>query len=63
MGPECRGGLSRKGWKFPKPVYKIVHGSVIFLGMAGKIEPPSVNTMALPNAKAQRRKDKQEESQ
>lgn len=19
MGPECRGALQRKGWKFPKP--------------------------------------------
>lgn len=40
MGPECRGGLSKKGWKFPKPKYKVSHGRVELVGMVGKIEPP-----------------------
>jgi hypothetical protein len=50
MGPECRGGLSKKGWKFPKPKYRVRGGRVVLVGMTGKvIEPPAVNTEALPN--------------
>lgn len=57
MGPDCRGELSRRGWKFPKPVYRVVSGHVELVKMVGKVEePPSVNVDALPNAKAQRRK-------
>lgn len=51
MGPECRGGLARKGWKFPKPRYKVSGGRVVLVGMTGKVEPPSVNTDALPRKK------------
>lgn len=40
MGPECRGGLAKKGWKFPKPKYRVKHGRVILIGMSGKVEPP-----------------------
>lgn len=43
MGPECRGGLSKKGWKFPKPRYKVRGGRVVLIGMTGKVEPPTVN--------------------
>lgn len=43
MGPECRGGLSKKGWKFPKPRYQVRHGRVELVGMVGKVEPPAVN--------------------
>lgn len=45
MGPECRGGMSKKGWKFPKPKYKVSHGRVVLVGMVGKIEPPAVNVI------------------
>lgn len=45
MGPECRGGMSRKGWKFPKPKYRVSHGRVIFIGMDGKVEPPPVGDL------------------
>lgn len=40
MGPECRGGLSKKGWKFPKGKYKVRGGRVVLVGVVGKIEPP-----------------------
>lgn len=40
MGPECRGVLKKKGWKFPKPRYQVRDGRVEFLGMVGKIQPP-----------------------
>lgn len=44
MGPECRGSLSKKGWKFPKPKWRVRAGRVELVGMVGKIvEPPSVN--------------------
>ena len=47
MGPECRGGLAKKGWKFPKPKYRVRHGRVEFLGMTGKIvEPPMVGDLS-----------------
>lgn len=44
MGPECRGALSRKGWKFPKPRWKVQGGHPVLVGMIGKIEKPTVNT-------------------
>ena len=41
MGPECRGGLSKKGWKFPKPKWKVQGGRAVLVGVIGKIvEPP-----------------------
>lgn len=40
MGPECRGGLSRKGWKFPKARWAVRGGQTYFLGVDGKVEPP-----------------------
>ena len=44
MGPECRGSLSKRGWKFPKPKYEVHHGRVELVGMTGKIvEPPPVD--------------------
>ena len=47
MGPECRGGLSKKGWKFPKPIWRTRNGHVELVGMSGKVEPPTVNTDAV----------------
>ncbi len=44
MGPECRGALSRKGWKFPKPKWKVRGGRAVLIGLDGKVEPPAVNT-------------------
>lgn len=45
MGPECRGGLSRKGWKFPKARWQVRGGKTYFMGVEGKVEePPAVNT-------------------
>lgn len=51
MGPECRGGLSKKGWKFPKPRYTVHHGRVELVGMTGTIERPNANA----NAKDEKR--------
>ena len=42
MGPECRGALSKKGWTFPKPNYRISRGRVEYLGMTGRIQEPLV---------------------
>jgi hypothetical protein len=44
MGPECRGGMAKKGWKFPKPKYKVRRGRVVLVGMVGQVEPPLVVT-------------------
>ena len=43
MGPECRGGARKKGWKFPKAKWRVSRGRVIFDGLDGKVEPPAVN--------------------
>jgi len=43
MGPECRGGLIKKGWRFPKPQFAVRDGHVTFIGVSGKIDPPAVN--------------------
>ncbi len=40
MGPECRGALSKKGWKFPKPQWKVEGGRTVLVGTVGAIEPP-----------------------
>lgn len=45
MGPECRGKLSRRGWKFPKPKWRVSHGSVQLIGMTGKIVEPPVGDL------------------
>lgn len=45
MGPECRGGLSKKGWKFPKPKWKVQGGRTVLVGVIGKIEPPPVGDL------------------
>lgn len=50
-GPECRGKMTARGWKFPEAKYRVRDGRVIFLGLAGKVEPPSVNTEAMPKKK------------
>ena len=57
MGPECRGALSKKGWKFPKPKYQVQHGRIVFTGMVGRIAPPRINTDALPKAAKTKRED------
>ena len=41
MGPECRGGMRKKGWKFPKPKYRVTNGRLEYLGMVGKVVPPA----------------------
>ncbi len=46
MGPECRGGLSKKGWKFPKPKYKVRNGRVELVGMIGKVEEPPLGDLS-----------------
>lgn len=43
MGPDCRGALSRKGWTFPKPKWKVQGGRAVFLGVDGKVQPPPTN--------------------
>ena len=47
MGPDCRGELGRKGWKFPKPVWKTKGGRVELVGVLGKVERPTVDTDAI----------------
>ncbi len=45
MGPDCRGGLRRKGWKLPRPKWKLQRGRPpVFVGYSGRIEPPPVTT-------------------
>ncbi len=51
MGPECRGRLSKKGWRFPKPRFRVHQGRVVLVGMVGKMEPPPVNVEPKPNKK------------
>jgi len=52
MGPECRGSLSKKGWKFPKPKWRVSHGRVELVGMTGKIvEPPVGDLTQKPTSK------------
>jgi len=41
MGPECRGRLKKKGWKFPKPSYRVNNGRVVLVEMTGKVVPPA----------------------
>jgi hypothetical protein len=41
MGPECRGGMKKKGWKFPKPTYRVHAGRVELVGMVGEVTPPA----------------------
>ena len=45
MGPECRGALSKKGWKFPKPKYDVRAGKVTLVGMEGKVQEPLVGDL------------------
>ncbi len=45
MGPECRGGLRKKGWRFPKPVYRVISGHVELVKMIGKVEPPPLGDL------------------
>ena len=40
LGPECRSVLSKRGWKFPKPVYRVMHEHVVLVKIVGKITPP-----------------------
>ncbi|RPI95396.1 MAG: hypothetical protein EHM40_03340 [Chloroflexi bacterium] len=55
MGPECRGRLSKHGWRFPKPRYRIRHGHVELVGMVGKIvEPPPVGDLTDKKRKVKR---------
>lgn len=41
MGPICRGQLSQRGWRFPKPKWRVRGGHVELVGMSGKVAPPS----------------------
>lgn len=64
MGPECRGKLSKKGWKFPKPKWRVSRGRVELVGMTGKIVgPPMVNVAdQKPRSKKQEKDDELEET-
>lgn len=42
MGPECRGKLSKRGWTFPKPKYRVRDGRVELVGMVGRLEALAV---------------------
>lgn len=46
MGPECRGGLKKKGWKFPKAKWKVQGGRMTFDGVVGKVEGPVVSEVS-----------------
>lgn len=39
-GPECRGKMTKRGWKFPKPVYRVRHGQVELVRLVGDLTPP-----------------------
>jgi hypothetical protein len=60
MGPECRGGMAKKGWKFPKPKYKVSHGRMVLVGMVGKVEPPLVVSEVSKVPKVREVKDEHE---
>jgi Family of unknown function (DUF6011) len=62
MGPECRGGMSKRGWKFPKPRYKVSHGRVVLVGMVGKIEPPNVDVSVMKVRKIKRKADQENDA-
>lgn len=58
MGPECRGALSKKGWKFPKPKWRVANGHVQLIGMTGKIvEPPVGDLTQKAKGRKQRKHD------
>jgi hypothetical protein len=40
IGPECRSKLVKRGWKFPKPQWRVRNGHVELVGMVGKLERP-----------------------
>jgi hypothetical protein len=45
--------MAKKGWKFPKPKYKVSHGRVVLVGMEGKVEPPTPSACGIsPKRKA-----------
>lgn len=60
MGPDCRGDLAKKGWKFPKPKWNVIRGHVVLVGMDGKVEPPPVN-ISDRKKKAKKVKDETED--
>lgn len=55
MGPECRGALSRKGWKFPKPRWKVQGGRPVLIGVIGKVEPPPLGDLRKPEKESKRK--------
>lgn len=61
MGPECRGGMTKKGWKFPKPRYRVSHGRVELIGMVGKVEAPPPTPPHRKNADGEGSRDEKRE--
>lgn len=45
MGPDCRGSLSRRGWKFPKPRWKVQGSRTTLVSTSGRIEPPPIGDL------------------
>jgi hypothetical protein len=40
IGPECRGKMVKRGWKFPRPVYRVRRGKVELVRLVGNVTPP-----------------------
>lgn len=40
IGPDCRGRMVKRGWRFPIPRWKAQGGQVTLIGLRGRIEPP-----------------------
>jgi hypothetical protein len=45
MGPECRGGASKKGIRFPKAKYQVRGGRVEFIGVEQRDGPLGGNNL------------------
>lgn len=46
MGPDCRGSLSRRKWKFPTPRWRVQGGRTVLVEIKGKIEPPPIGDLS-----------------
>ncbi|MBI5933293.1 MAG: hypothetical protein HY867_06260 [Chloroflexi bacterium] len=52
-GPECRGKMTKRGWKFPKPIYRVTHGKVELVRLEGDLTPPA-QSESRPSKKVKR---------
>lgn len=45
MGPDCRGALGGRGWKFPKPHWKVQGNRTVLVSISGRIQPPPLGDL------------------